>query len=141
MRERRRVRSWHGLKFTIEIVGGWAKIGFFLHPQVANFFMRYGLPEKERVEMEILHEFGHVQTFPFVLVYYVPFYFYRTLGTFEIVMATAGMLFFWEILAELYVAFKYRAYTEVYRKHLHPLTLIFWIVVFAATLGLLFLSL
>jgi len=133
--ERRRVKSWQGLEFAIEIQNGWARIGFFLHPQLANFFMRYGLPEKERVEMEILHEFGHVQVFPFVLAYYVPFLISGTPGRFELLIATAGMLLFWEVLAEAYVFFRYPAYTEVYRKSLHLITIAFWVGVFSAVLA------
>jgi|GEM_PF-2143546 hypothetical protein len=132
--ERRRVRSWHGLEFTIELQNGWAKIGFFFHPQLANFFMRYGLPEKDRVEMEILHELGHIQMFPFVLAYYIPFYLSGISGGFEIGIATAGMFLFWEVLAEAYVFFKYRTYIEVYRKSIHPITLAFWAGIFVAVL-------
>jgi hypothetical protein len=133
--ERRRVRSWQGLEFTIEIRNGWAKIGFFLHPQLANFFMRYDLPEKDRVEMEILHEFGHVQVFPFVLAYYVPFLISGIPRRFEFLIVTAGMLLLWEVLAEAYVFFKYPSYTEVYRKSIHPITLAFWVGVFSAVLA------
>jgi len=126
MTERRRVRSWHGLEFTIEIRNGWAKIGFFYHPQLANFFMRFGLPERERVRMEILHELGHVQTFPFVLAYYIPFYLSSVSEGLKIAISTVGMLFFWEVLAELYVFLKYGKYIAVYKKNIHPITLAFW---------------
>ena len=125
---KRKVRSWHGLEFTIEILNGWAKIGFFLHPQVANFFLRRGLPEKERIEMEILHEFGHVQTFPFVLIYFIPLrVFYGVSGLFEMAIAAVGLLFFWEILAELYVISKTRNYFKIYAEKKPICAPVFWI--------------
>ncbi len=132
--ERRTVKSWHGLEFEIVIWSNWwAKIGFMRHPQLANFLMRYGLPEKERVKMEALHEFGHVQTFPIVLIYYLPFLFLEIPGWVEFIIITAGMLLFWEILAEGYVVIKYSRYFEIYRKKFHPLYFIFWIITIGAS--------
>ncbi|AIY91107.1 hypothetical protein [Geoglobus acetivorans] len=133
--EKRRVRSWHGLEFEIVVWSNWwAKIGFMLHPQVANFMMRYSLPEDVRGKMEVLHEFGHVQMFPLVLIYYLPFLFLGIAGWWEFVIITAGMLLFWEVLAEAYVAMKFDGYFEVYRQNLHPVTAIYWVLIVTAVL-------
>lgn len=132
--EKRRMRSWHGLEFEIVIWGNWwAKIGFMLHPQIANFMMRYSLPENVRGRMEALHEFGHVQAFPLVLIYYLPFLLAGIPGWWELAIITAGMLLFWEVLAEAYVAVKFEGYFEVYRKRFHPLYITFWIVTIGAS--------
>ncbi len=95
--------------------------------------MRYGLSEKEKLEMEFLHEFGHVQVFPFVWVYYIPFFIYNHL-TENFLLVTAGMLMLWEILAELYVIKKSGSYFHVYKSSLSPVTLLFWIVAFSVSL-------
>ncbi len=127
--ERRTVKSWHGLEFEIVVWSNWrAKIGFMIHPQVANFMMRHGLPESVRGKMEVLHEFGHVQTFPFVLIYYLPFLLFSSISDiYEFIVVTAGMLLFWEVLAEMYVFARFEGYLSVYRKHASTLTLIYWI--------------
>ena len=121
------------MDFSIEIKDGWAKIGFFLHPQIGNFFMRFGLPAKERIEMEFLHEFGHVQGFPLVLVYYIPFLLSKNI-TGNFILITVGMLMFWEIIAEIYVIKNFERYFEVYKTDLKPVTLIFWFGVLVITL-------
>ncbi len=127
--ERRLMKSWHGAEIEISVYENhWARVGFLTHPQIANFFMRYGLPRKMRGELELLHEFGHVQMFPLVFIYYLPFLF-KISEWFEFAIITAGMLIFWEILAEIYVVGKYRWYFEVYKKNLHSLTVFFWIAV------------
>ena len=127
--ERKKLRSWHGLEVHITIYNShWAKTGFLVHPQIANFFMRFGLPEKVRVEMEILHEFGHIQTFPLVLIYYVPFLLVNESGWLNFAVISAGMLLFWELISEIYVLMKYRGYLKIYRNNLHPVTAVYWTV-------------
>ncbi len=124
--ERRKVKSWHGLEFEITVWDNWqAKIGFFKHPQIANFFLRRSLSKKNRCELEVLHEFGHVQTFPLILIYYLPF---LNLPSFkEVLIVTVGMLLFWEILAEIYVVLKHPSYFSVY-KRANVSYFLFWMV-------------
>lgn len=130
MTERRRVRSWQGLEFNIEIRDGWAKLGFFYHPQIANFFMRYGLPRMVRLEMEILHELGHIQSVPFVFAYYFPFYLMEKLhGAMSIFITTLGMFLFWEVLAECYVLWSHKGYFGAYKHNVSILTITFWLTV------------
>jgi len=127
--ERKQVRSWHGLEFEIVIWSNWkARIGFLTHPQIANFMMRRSLPERERGEMEVLHEFGHVQMFPLVLVYYLPFLIQRITGWYEFLIVTAGMLLFWEVIAEAYVIAKFEGYLKIYRQHLQVITIVYWVL-------------
>ncbi len=133
MIESRKYRAWYGMSFSVEIRGRWAKIGFFLHPQIGNFFMRYGLSEEEKLEMEFLHEAGHVQMFPFVWGYYIPFLIYNCFIE-NFLLITVGMLMFWEILAELYVIKKFRGYFHTYKSSLSPVTLLFWIASFSVSL-------
>jgi len=46
-------------------------VGFFLipHPPLANWLLRRGLSEKNRETLTFIHEFMHLQSAPFVLLY------------------------------------------------------------------------
>ncbi len=124
-----KVRSWHGLVFEIEIVNGkWARLGFLPpHPQLVNLIIRRGLSRRIGDEMQILHEFGHVQAFPVVFIYFLPLYLMVKLGSAEdLIPAILGFFFFWEIAAEAYVFLKVKDYIKIYRKNLRVSVPLFW---------------
>ncbi len=125
-----RVRSWHGLEFDIRITGQrWAKLDSMPpHPQLVNMVIRRGLDTDKNLEMQVLHELGHVQAFPFVFAYYLPVYLLaKPASVGGWVLATAGMLFFWELLAEAYVCWKRSSYFKDYAENLSLFPVFFWI--------------
>jgi len=127
----RRVRSWHGVEFDIKIINqNWAKLGILPpHPQLVNLIIRRGLGKDKNIQMQILHEFGHVQAFPFVFLYYLPLYLSAKLGNINNwFVATLGLFFFWEMIAEIYVFFKDENYINAYINNLSLYTVFFWVI-------------
>jgi len=69
-------RTWYGLNGTIVLEAGFLhRSGFgkllIPHPPVVNWLLRQGLEDHERVILSLAHEFGHLQTAPFALLYVV----------------------------------------------------------------------
>lgn len=126
-----RVRSWHGVEFDIKIINqNWAKLGILPpHPQLVNLIIRKGLDRNKNIQMQILHELGHVQAFPFVFLYYLPLYSSAKLININSwIISTIGLFFFWEIIAEIYVFLKYDDYISAYTDSTIFYVVLFWII-------------
>ena len=103
-------KTWYGLNATVAIGPGFihtAGWGVFLipHPPVANWLLRLGLTEKNRETLTFIHEFEHLQSAPFVLLYTVLLFvlaFSMThAGLAEIIFILIGSHSVWEIISEI----------------------------------------
>jgi hypothetical protein len=67
-------RTWYGITATVNLKSKFIhKAGFrnilVPHPAAVNWLLRRGLKMKNALSLSIHHEFGHLQTVPFVLLY------------------------------------------------------------------------
>lgn len=137
---RQKVRSWYGLGGEISVENQlWhlVKVGGFPlpHPPLVNWILRAGLPREERLRLSFLHEFGHLQMFPFAFLQAAWFIiFHRKRGTRSgtflkrIVLGIIAHQALWELSSESYALAKAGSeYREIYRKHFNPLgQFLFW---------------
>ena len=109
----RKLRTWYGLTLTLRFYGThWAAVGPMPpHPQLVNMLLRVGLSKEDSVHLQILHELGHLQTLPLiVLISAVPF-----LYSWPALTSLGGLFILWEILSESYVIFREgRNYLRIY---------------------------
>lgn len=103
--------TWFGLVVVIEIGNGWFhRAGFgkivIPHPPAINWLLRLGLPNDAKRNLIIIHEFGHLQTLPLVLIYFIiSLLSTTTFGDFiysNIFILIVGTYALWEMLAEIY---------------------------------------
>jgi len=99
-----KVKTWYGLSLTVKLFGtAWASIGRTPpHPQMVNIVLRMGLLKEDSVHLQLLHEAGHLQTLPILIVLGVLFYYLSM----ALLPAAFGLLVISEILAESYVIAK-----------------------------------
>ena len=67
-------RMWFGITATVNLKSKFMhKAGFgnllLPHPAAVNWLLRQGLKTKNAISLSIHHEFGHLQTVPFALLY------------------------------------------------------------------------
>ncbi len=109
----RKMRTWYGLTLTLRFYGThWAAIGPMPpHPQLVNMLLRIGLSKEDSMHLQVLHELGHLQSLPLmVLATAVP-----VLSSTPVLPAVIGLFIFWEILSEAYVILREgRNYLRIY---------------------------
>ena len=131
-------KTWYGLNATVTIGPGFihnAGWGVFLipHPPVANWLLRIGLAERDREDLTFIHEFEHLQSAPFVLLYalllsILAFSRAHT-GLAQIIFILIGSHAAWEIISEILTYHNdSRLYRRCYQKiALFPRTA-FWFI-------------
>jgi len=131
-------KTWYGLNATVIIgpgfihTSGWGVL-LIPHPPVANWLLRLGLTEKNRETLTIIHEFEHLQSAPFVLLYTVLLIglaFTKTqAGLAEIFFILIGSHASWEIISEILTYYNdSRLYRRCYEKiSLFP-RIAFWFI-------------
>ena len=67
-------RTWYGITATVNLKSKFMhKAGFGIllvpHPAAVNWLLRRGLKMENAISLSIHHEFGHLQTVPFALLY------------------------------------------------------------------------
>ncbi len=67
-------KMWYGINASVIIGPGFlhrAGHGIFLlpHPPIVDCILRYGLRENDRNKLSVIHEFAHLKTTPFAIVY------------------------------------------------------------------------
>lgn len=144
-----KVRSWYGLSGEIDVEDElWhlVRVGSMAlnHPPLINLILRRGLPRGDRLRLSYLHEFGHFQTLPFVLLQLF-LILWSTLGKRR---STGGWLVWltmlalangavWEMAAETYLmAHDRKDYAATYRKSPNPLLPAFWAGMSSLGIGL-----
>ena len=90
------------------------------HPPVVNQFLRHGLPETMRLDLNTRHEVSHLQTIPLAFLYAAALAALTILshhaGWTGIVTAFAGSFAAWEIMSEALAALgDFGAYRRAYR--------------------------
>lgn len=109
----RKMRTWYGLTLTLRFYGThWAAIGPMPpHPQLVNMLLRIGLSKEDSMHLQVLHELGHLQSLPLmVLATAVP-----VLSSTPVLPAVIGLFILWEILSEAYVILREgRNYLRIY---------------------------
>jgi len=102
--------TWYGLNATVIIGPGFmhtAGWGVFLipHPPVANWLLRRGLSEKNREALTLIHEFQHLQSVPFIILFaallFVLAFSMTQAGLTEIIFILIGSHATWEIGTEI----------------------------------------
>lgn len=109
----RKLKTWYGLTLTLRLYGThWAAVGPMPpHPQLVNMILRIGLSKDDSVHLQILHELGHLQSLPLlVLAGALLFWFSWPLFT-----SLVGLFILWEVLSEAYVILREgRNYLRIY---------------------------
>lgn len=136
----RKVRSWYGLTGEIDVGNHlWHLVKVsrvpLSHPPLVNLVLRKGLPPEEHLQLSFLHEFGHLQTFPLVILhagFLMVFGNWRGngFGTFlrRIIAGAIAHKAMWELSSEAYTLAKAGPeYRRIYRKHPNPFGhFLFW---------------
>ncbi len=131
-----RIRTWYGATAVIEIrnrsfhKAGLGKL-LIPHPPLVNWLLRLGMKDESCRRLSILHEFGHLQMLPGILLYSLGMtvwvYRLEQISFWEIVLVLLGIHAFWEILAELYVRFHAGPlYSLYYREISRFPRMVFW---------------
>lgn len=110
----REVKAWYSPKFKITLLdSSWAVIGPLPpHPQLVNLVLRRGLKKDDSAQLQILHELGHVQTLPAIIIYGGLLYYFSV----SLLWIVVSVFLLWEIMSETYVIFREgRNYVAIYR--------------------------
>lgn len=109
----RKMRAWYGLTLTLRLYGThWAAVGPLPpHPQLVNMLLRIGLSKEDSVHLQALHELGHLQSLPLMVLAGGLLF----LASAPALPAIAGFFVLWEILSEAYVILREgRNYLRIY---------------------------
>ncbi len=140
-----RLKTWFALEAVVEEgTTFWHKAGFgrFLipHPPLINWLLRLRLPIKAKNRAGLIHEFGHLQTFPFYLFYTMILIIilidngHKSLT--ELIITFISTHAVWEIFAEFYTIFHLGSIYKLYYKDISILPrLLFWIMMTALALS------
>jgi hypothetical protein len=97
------------------------------HPSLINLVLRRGVPDETRSRLFFLHEVGHLQTLPLLLL---PLLLLqrkqRTRGK-SLLLNILGVEAFWELTSETYVVWRTRhEYSAAWNASRNPAMLLFW---------------
>lgn len=122
-------RTWFGITATVNLKSKFMhKAGFgnllVPHPAAVNWLLRRGLKMKNAISLSIHHEFGHLQTVPFVLLYAGILLSVSigegTMSWFKILLFAVSTQAVWEMMSEFFTLFSdiegYRAYYDGVKK-------------------------
>ena len=142
--ENRRMLTWYGVQATVIIGPGFVHktgLGSFVipHPPLASRLLRRALESGARQKLTFVHEFGHLQTAPMILMYgdaAMVIYLTNNRANLSGALITlVGAQAAWEIVSELCVV---RNDPQFYRESYHEVgllpRLIFWVLAGAFTL-------
>jgi hypothetical protein len=134
------VRSWYGLRGEIDVehqLYHLVKVGPIPlpHPPLVNLLLRRGLPRDLRLKLSFLHELGHLQTLPIVVIHLLALLRLekrrRRKGR-STPKSILGLLLaheaVWELASEVYALFKSgKEYLDAYKRYPNKLGhLLFW---------------
>ncbi|HED05934.1 MAG TPA: hypothetical protein ENI61_04535 [Ignavibacteria bacterium] len=138
-------RTWFGVEGVVEISQNFfhkAGIGKVIipHPPVVNRLLRLGLNRDDKNSLSITHEFGHLQTFPQLVIYFLLISYLAVIqgGTswLEIVLLLISIHSVWEIMAELFTitssGYQYRLF---YKEVSVIPRIIFWTITILFSIG------
>ena len=106
--------TWYGITATVNLKSKFmhkAGFGHLLvpHPAAVNWLLRHGMKMENAISLSIHHEFGHLQTVPFVLLYTAILLSVSigegTISWFKILIFGVSTQAVWEILSEAFTLF------------------------------------
>ncbi|MDF1536031.1 MAG: hypothetical protein P1S46_05935 [bacterium] len=109
----RRMHTWYGLTLTLRFYGThWAAVGPMPpHPQLVNMILRIGLSKVDSLHLQILHELGHLQSLPLMILAGVTLFLFSA----PVLPAAISLFVLWEVLSEAYVILREgRNYLHIY---------------------------
>ena len=107
------MRTWYGLTLTLRFYGThWAAVGPMPpHPQLVNMLLRMGLPKEDSIHLQILHELGHLQSLPLMVLAGTALFLFSA----PFLPAAISLFVLWEVLSEAYVILREgRNYLRIY---------------------------
>ena len=137
-------RTWYNLEANISIGPGFLhKAGYgkilFPHPPIVNWLLRIGLTKKSSDKLSLIHEYGHLQSAPFYLIYTI---FNLTAGyvrdnksIFDIIVVLICTHATWELISETYTYFDdHKFYRDSYTRISAIPRTVFWLFGIALTI-------
>jgi hypothetical protein len=112
-------RTWYGLQASIKLGPGLIhRSGFFgvmiPHPGLANWILRRGMIARFQSTLSRVHEFGHFQTLPLMLLYaggmLTKFSFKSVPSLSDLFFLVIGLQAAWEIMSESFTIAQDREY-------------------------------
>jgi hypothetical protein len=138
-------RTWYGITATVNIKSRFMyKSGFgnFLvpHPAAVNWLLRRGLKMENAISLIIQHEFGHLQTVPFALLYAGILLSVSigegTMSWFKILFLAVSTQAVWEMMSESFTLFSdIEGYRTCYDGVKKLPRVIFWLSSFLAAVA------
>lgn len=126
------VRSWYGVPARIVATDrGLCNVAFIgiplPHPCLINLVIRHGLPELIKARLFFLHELGHVETLPLLVLPLILLWRGWKASPSPLILNLLALGSFWELVAEIYVIFRSRReYVAAWRQSRNPAALVFW---------------
>jgi hypothetical protein len=129
-------RTWYGITATVIIESAFihsAGLGPLLipHPSVVNWLLRLTLTEKNRETLTFIHEFEHLQSVPFYMLYTAGMlalaFSKGHSGLTEIFFVLVSSQAGWEIISEFLTFYKNKSlYRRAYNKTAMFPRIVFW---------------
>ena len=132
-------RTWYGINATV-IIGPslfhTSGLGIFLipHPSLVNWLLRQKMAASDRQTLTLVHEYKHLQSVPFILVYTLFFialaFAAGHVGLIEIIILAVSSQATWEIVSEiLTINNNIPMYHNAYVKVTIIPRIVFWFVI------------
>jgi hypothetical protein len=97
------------------------------HPSLINLALRWGVPDETRLRLFFLHEVGHLQTLPLLLVPLLLLRRKQQTCRGSLLLNILGVEAFWELTSETYVVWRARdEYSAAWKDSRNPAMLLFW---------------
>lgn len=128
----RRLVTWYGLPALIRQADDGlcdiAVAGLALpHPSLVNRIIRRGVPVDVRARLSLLHEFGHVQTMPFLAIPAAFLWRRRRQGPLAAPIQLLALGAYWEMASEGYVVLRaWQEYVAALRRSRTIWPVLFW---------------
>ena len=130
-------RTWYGVNAVVEIGPGfihrtgWGKI-LIPHPPIVNWLLRLKLESSKRNTLSVVHEFQHLQSAPFYIVYTLVMlatvFIKRHVNYLDIFIVLVSSHAAWELFSEsLTFFYNIQLYSKSYSKITIFPRLIFWV--------------
>jgi hypothetical protein len=130
-------RTWYGVTATVTIGPGfihrtgWGQL-LIPHPPLANWLLRLKLTDEKRKSFSVSHEFQHLQSVPFYLIYTLVMlsivFLKRPINFLDIIIIFVSSHAAWELLSESLAFFcNIQLYSKSYSKISVFPRLVFWI--------------
>lgn len=138
-------RTWFGMEGVVEISQSFfhkAGLGKIVipHPPLVNLLLRLGLNRDDKNLLSITHEFGHLQTFPQSVIYFLLISYFTIIqgrtSWQEILFLLISTHSVWEIMAELFtISSSGHQYKLLYKEVSVIPRIVFWTITILFSIG------